>query len=321
MKLLMIVIISFLLGATPASESKEDYLNEVDKAYSEYSYQEYSNEYYDIIIVEGIINGKVHQGIFFFNDVARSYNVYLINPNNKRLYYPKVTSRGDVSVVSLILDKDINYEITIFNKDFIQQSTFFEFTMEPKTVEEVKGSATHVGEDNGATSISLKLLKKPFNIQADWVQLLIAIAIGLIGICVFVIVYYKKRGKGMFAIENKTENIFNFREFIDSNNFDENISDTNSVHEKYLGREHAPDLDEDPTKETYKRYYRNVEEEYSGYDIKGYLISKNLSTEFSGLDSIEKNRIMLELMTLKNKGIITNDDYLEETMKLWKESD
>ena len=53
---------------------------------------------------------------------------------------------------------------------------------------------------------------------------------------------------------------------------------------------------------------------------KEHLISKNLPTEYSGLDSIEKNKIMLELMTLKSKEIITNDDYLEETMKLWKES-
>ena len=320
MKLLMVVIFSFLLGASPASESKENYLNEIDEAYNDYSYQEYSNDYYDIIVVEGIINGKVHQGIFFFNDVSRNYKVYLINTKNERLYYPKETSRGDVSVVSLLLDKADSYEVSVFNKDLIQQSTIFEFSMEPKTVEEVKANSTNVGQNLGTTSVSLKLLKKPFNIQADLVQVIIAISIGLIGVCVFVIFYYKKRGKGMFAIENKTENIFNFKEFIESNNYEENIIDTQIVSDEYHRTDSVQDIVKGNNKEVYKRYYRNVEEEYSGFDIKEHLISKNLPTEYSGLDSIEKNKIMLELMTLKNKEIITNDDYLEETMKLWKES-
>lgn len=320
MKILMIVILSFLLGVTPASESKEDYLNEVNKAYSEYSLQEYSNEYYDIVLIEGIIKGKVHQGIYFFNDVARSYDVFLINTENNRLYYPQTTSRGDIWAISLVLDKDTNYEVSVFNKDFIQQSTLFEFSMEPKTVEEVKANATFVGQDNGTTSIGLKLLKKPFNISTDLVQILIAVAIGLGGICVFIIVYYKKSGKGMFAVEYKTESVFNFKEFIQSSNFDENIIGAQSTQEKYQRSDSFQEIDNNRTKQTYKRYYRNIEEEFSGFDLKGHLISKDLPIEYSGLDSIEKNKVMLELMTLKNTNVITNDDYLKETMKLWKES-
>lgn len=319
MKILMFMICSLLLGVTPASENRENYLNEIDKAYKEYSYQEYSNEYYNIIIVEGIINDKVHQGIFFFNDVARSYNLYLINTDNNRLYYPTQTSRGDIFALSLLLDEDVNYEISIFNKDFIQQSTFFEFSLEPKTIEEIKTSATNIGQNKGSVPIDLKLVKKPFTISSDVLQILIAFLIGIIGVCAFVIFYYKKRGKGMFAAEYKSENVFNFKEFIESSSFIEDTNNTESIKNEYQKEDNISNQSLDSTKETYKRYYRNVEEEYSGFDIKKHLNSKNLSSEYSNLDSIEKNKIMLELMTLKNKNIITNDDYLEETMKLWKE--
>lgn len=317
MKLLIVIILSLLLGVTPLSESKDNYLSEIGKVYSEYSYQEYSNAYYDIIVVEGIINGKVNYGIFLFNDVANSYNVFLINTENNKLYYPKANSRGDVNVISLVLEKDVIYEVAIFNKDLIQQSTLFEFTMEPKTVEMVKASSTHLGENKGTTPISLKLLKQPFNIKAEWVQLLIAIAIGIIGVCVFIIFYYKKRNKGMFALENRTENVFNFKEFIESN---ETVFSSQEILTNYDTTENIQ-INDDSTKQTYKRYYRNVEDQYSDFDIKGHLMSKNLPAEYYGLSENDKNKVMLELMSLKDNNDITIDDYLKETMKLWKESD
>ena len=53
-------------------------------------------------------------------------------------------------------------------------------------------------------------------------------------------------------------------------------------------------------------------------DIKAYLNDKGYITDYSVLSEEEKNNIMIELMKLKEKGMISLDDYYEESAELWK---
>ena len=53
-------------------------------------------------------------------------------------------------------------------------------------------------------------------------------------------------------------------------------------------------------------------------DIKAYLQSLGYITDYKLLSEEEKNKIMLELMRLKDTEQITLKKYYEETYQLWK---
>ena len=53
-------------------------------------------------------------------------------------------------------------------------------------------------------------------------------------------------------------------------------------------------------------------------DIKAYLQDQGFVIDYSILDEEEKNKIMMELIKLKNDGSISLDAYYKETYELWK---
>ena len=59
----------------------------------------------------------------------------------------------------------------------------------------------------------------------------------------------------------------------------------------------------------------------SDFNIKKHLQELGFITDYRIIDSEEKNKIMLELMRLKEQKTITQDDYLYEVSELWKKSE
>ena len=137
-------------------------------------------------------------------------------------------------------------------------------------------------------------------------------------LCALVIFIYYKRRQGLFNQEIRSQNVFNFREFI-SSNFE--VPGTSSQSYEETDFEVIEEDDEEETSSSFfdEHYsWAREEEERTDFDINSYLQDKGFITDYSILSEEEKNLIMLELMLLRDKKQITRDEYLEETAKLWK---
>jgi uncharacterized protein YqgQ len=129
---------------------------------------------------------------------------------------------------------------------------------------------------------------------------------------------------GMFNDDVKSQNIFNFKEFLNSTMeeqsqvYQEGVvisvdSKINQKEEDNQNEEQEPKVN----KEVYHSWGKD-EDEMSGFDIKQYLQDHGFVTNYNILDESEKNLIMLELMKLRDQKIITKDDYIIEAGELWK---
>ncbi len=153
----------------------------------------------------------------------------------------------------------------------------------------------------------------------------IVVALAIVVSCGIIILVFWKSKKGMFNERLRKEDTFDFKEFLNQN-FDENIQepDTIDLDEDEFSVEKEEDLKQDESldkqpKNVYEKSYKDIEEEKSGFSISDYLRDKGLITDYKIASEEEKQSIMLELMRLRDEKKITNDEYLEEAYKLWKE--
>ena len=56
-------------------------------------------------------------------------------------------------------------------------------------------------------------------------------------------------------------------------------------------------------------------------NVKEYLEKQGFNTNYSILTEEEKNKVMIELIKLKNNNQISINDYYDETVLLWKKQD
>ncbi|MDD4388135.1 MAG: hypothetical protein PHV87_02850 [Bacilli bacterium] len=310
------------------SSFKETYISAFDDAvhtaYDEYRLlDEYSNAEYLIKVVYGLINRTVYYGICFYNESPNDYKLRL--EINNRAYRLKANERSDVQAIALVLNADDIFSLMVYDKNNNRQSLGTLSFSNIKTISEeefVKLPDSEVGLGNGAKTIKPILINgltlKPF--------IIMSIILGIILlICIIIIyIFYKKR-KGLFSDTERSKNVFNFKEFIIS--VEKSLKDRETEEEEYIITEAIQTDDEEGKKESeiskYTPHYSwaRDEEERSNFNIKKHLQDLGFITNYRIVDEEEKNKIMLELMRLKDKKIITQDDYLQEISELWKESE
>lgn len=118
-------------------------------------------------------------------------------------------------------------------------------------------------------------------------------------------------------IRNKKErntSDFKFSEFIEKEISEEKLEEIDISRIKYFEEK----KEKEEPKEVYTKQDKHVQDEESGFSVKEYLSSKGFNLDYSSLNDEEKNKIMLELMMLKDNHKITQDEYLMETYELWK---
>ena len=315
MKIIFNLILAFFLSlTTPVVTAKAEYQADVNKGYDSYSYiVDYENSYYSLIVVEGLVDDKITYGVFFFNDVSRAYYITLVNEQTGlRQLFPE-TDRGDVYVLGFQVEKGSSYTILIRDKKSHEQHLPFELSFGLKTEEEISSLATS-GLGNGVSMTDLETAYwfKPFKINLP--ALIVSFFIALAIVSLIVIIYFYRKKKGVF--QKKDESDFDFEKFVKSDEFDNFLS---KEIEKPIFEIKPEDVTvEEVTEPVYKRYARDVEAEFSNFNIKEYLEKEGFSTDYTQLNHETKNQITLRLMYLKDQNLITVDDYLKEISKLWK---
>lgn len=326
----MFYILTFLsiltLGNSFGKEFIDDFDRKVNDAYSEYTAIEHYDESYPygIKLVRGIIAGEVRYGFCFYS--AQSKDYYVRVSYQGKLYRVSTDSRGDVQAVALNLKEGDTFSIIVYNSRSETQepiSTFKDIKIMSKAeFENLESKQSGLGK-----GVKLTRLESEFNMSPETWYLIVAVLIILA--CVLIVyIYYKKR-QGLFNQEIRSQNAFNFREFI-SSNFgitDQNSEPYEEADYEVIDDDYQDEVDEDKAEEKdedqesyFEEHYSwaRDEDERSGFNITEYLQNKGYVTDYSVLSENEKNQIMLELMRLKDEKRITRDEYLEETAKLWK---
>lgn len=306
------VIFSLLFLTNIQYPNNNEFDENVNKAYEEYaSYYEYTNDSFSLKIIRGKVNKKMLYGICFSNAYAKTYSIELVDTNEK-VYLLPTDRRGDVLVVALE-EIDSNYTINVYEDDKLINLPV-KAILKPFDENDLKNTditKVSIGENKGS---ALTHLSTKTNIPST-VWILGGMVLITIG-CVIIILVYAKTKKGMFSKEKRSEGVFNFKEFL-SENFNEepksefDIIDIAPVEEK--------DKEPNSEREIYQKMFRYDDDEVSGFQIKEYLQDKGFVTDYKLASEEEKQKIMLELMKLKNDKKITEDEYLEEAYRLWKE--
>lgn len=321
------------LSLIAMSSFRDDFITEFDEkvsdAYEEYRLlgDEYSGVNYAIKVYYGVFNDKVYYAICFYNETPKDYQLR-IELNNK-LYRLETNSRNDVQVVALSLKSGDVFSLVVYDKNNIRQSLGTDDFKNIKVFspEEFSNlSDLQQGQGNGIKTAKLLPLRSavipPLGIIA------IVAAVIIIACVLVILIYYKKR-KGMFSESERKKNVFNFKEFILS--VEKSLQEKENELEEYFPAE-AESLTEDENSgeaitgtyaENYVPHYSWARDEdvRSDFNIKKHLQELGFITDYRIIDSEEKNKIMLELMRLKEQKTITQDDYLYEVSELWKKSE
>lgn len=302
---LMILSLLFLTDIPYANNTEFD--ESISKSYKEYAeYYNYDNGSFCLKIIQGEVNGKYTYGICFSNEYAKTYNIELVSSENKKYVLPQ-DRRGDISVIALEKISD-TYTINVY-KDGEKINLLTKPILSPFDEDDFKNiemTKISFGENKGATIT--KLNKKGSEVDSFTFVL---VGIGLITFgCLIIIFVYAKTKKGMFNKENRSKDVFNFKEFL-SQEFDEKPNNEFEVIDI------SPEKDEDEIS-VYEHSLR-YDDEASGFPLEEHLRDKGFVTDYKLASEEEKQQIMLELMKLKNDKTITEDEYLEEAYKLWKE--
>ncbi|MDD3191333.1 MAG: hypothetical protein PHP41_01130 [Bacilli bacterium] len=291
MKSILFVLTFILALALPIDQLKTEFNQEVAAGYSQYVIlEEYQNEYFSWEVVHGINRNKMAYGIFLYNDQASSHRIEIVIEGQS--YQPTKTHRGDYYLLAVAIAKDITIRV-------LDEYNSVRREIDIMHVEADDFSSTYaqieIGQDEG---VFFNSLSKTLTLL-DWIVITFAGIIVLFGSIIGYMAFAKK---GFFKKETRKENVFSYRDFVQT-----------------LQQE-AIDLDEnEPLPLEEKEPTSFPDEEEIDFELaKQLLTRKGFNILYQQLESSEKDKIMLELMLMRDQGIISIEQYQNEVVELWK---
>lgn len=306
---LMILSLLFLVDVPYANDNNFD--EDVHKAYEIYEqyYTSVANDNFHLRIVRGKVNEKLCYGICFTNAYAKTYCIELVDEDGVK-YTLSQDKRGDINAVA-IDEISKAYTINVY-KDSEKINLFLKAELVPFTEEDLSNSnivSLNYGENQGCKFSNLKVIK---TFSLNFSQTFLLITGGITLVCIIIIVVFYKREKGMFNKEKRKEGVFNFKEFLNTD-YEETPKSEFDIIDLEPSKE-----DGEEEKEIYEKRI-SYEEERTNFPLKEYLQDKGFITDYKIAQEEEKQKIMLELMKLRDDKKISEDEYLEEAYRLWKE--
>lgn len=294
-------------SVAPATEIFNSFNEEIDSGYEAYTIikEEKYDNYYDLKIIQGVNDDKISFGIMLVNVNPQSHTIKVLM-NNRQYVLPK-TDRGDYNLPSIKYNSDII--ISIDNGKSIKPVAEISHITPEQFMD---GDNLITGDNQG---LRMKALGGS-GIDLNRMGILTFIFGGVIVITSIIIFIFYKRRKGIFAANKRNENVFDYREFVNqyvANNSEEAIASGNYV----VPEEEVKEQDLKPQK-AYERQ-RFYEEEVEDFiDVEKILKEKGYNIDYQNALEFEKNDIMLELMKMRDFKDISQTQYQEEVIKLWK---
>lgn len=300
MKLLLLFLINIItLSSVPAESKEKAFMESVDKEYQYYEKSQdysYSNNYFSIIVVQGIYNDKPSYGICFTSvESGKYYALLTIDDNSYKLLQDE---RKDGKAIAI--ESKYNIYIKVYDENDNKQS--YEVTL-PRFNKD-KYDITNAIEGNGTGKKFDELIS--YIPKPSFFKTFIVILLSVTGMSVVLTLILFITKKGLFNKEKRKEGIISMKDLLSE--------DTNDIIEvDYL--ENVKDLNNNRLENSNDNFEEPIDEIK---DIKAYLRDKGFITEYNALSEEEKNNIMIELMALKDQKKISLNDYYKETLELWK---
>lgn len=284
MKVLLLIISTFLLPLGYSSRGNGFFIDKVQETYSSYVVEvEEVNQRYDLCIVSGIANNEKAFGVFFD---ANDINFILVFQIGEEIYEFKKDDDGSVWALASKYTEEVR--VLVYDKG--------SKTSEVKLVinDEIFLKKQLLGLNRGCEFESLSSLNDRF-----LNQIILYVGCGVVvTVCIVLLLVFKVTHSGLFSKAKRRATTFSMKEF---------IQDAPEETDPY-----------DPINDMEIIEYSEEVKPKTLKSPKEYLIEKGFITDYKILSEEEKNSIMLELMHLKNSGVITAEQYKKETIELWK---
>lgn len=314
---LMFLLLLTPLAATPAEDKTEVFADNVDKGYSYYdiNYNDWSTTDYSLIVVKGIYNGEACYGLCYVGVDENKY--FLAIEYDDALYKFNTDSRGDSSAVAIKADK--TYTIHILDEDG-NEFNLKKSILSPFNTNNLDLTTMAKGSGNGGTYAELSVYTQTMPLY----RVIIFVTITIIGACMLILLLLFLFKKGLFDKDKRRIGVVNVKEILNrsvdekaytEDNFWDGIDEATPNNTSKEINDEGIDYNNQPNK--LKNSYDD-EENSLITDIKKYLQELGYVTTYNILSEEEKNKVMLELMHLKDTGKITLKDYYMETGELWK---
>ncbi len=300
MKLLLFKILSICLSFTllnSGSNFFEEFENNIINGYEQYLEivdENNSNDKFTLKIYQGINDGYESYAIVFKSVENDKYQIilnideqyYELSKNDEGYQYAYAIKSTSIIFIKIIDEKGTEVEFNGTRK-------LNKFTIEEGDLRYQNGN----NQKKEFTSLNVYKKTIPF-----FTAILIS-SVSIIVMCGAGVLILFIRRKGMFNKKVRSEGIINIADLI------------NQAKEK----EEIDILADYKPVETIENNEEIVIEEKEEYiDLNAYLNDKGYLLDYSLLSEEEKNKLMVELMILKNSGKISEDTYNKETCKLWK---
>lgn len=288
------LILTFLITIVPTSlinvnnsiNIYDSFMSEIDRTYSEYVIDTNDdNELYHLTIIKGIYNSKAAYGICFSSVEEGKYHITLSDGSIAYSFSENFIVPYDMAIA---IDGTYYMSINIID-DNKNQEKLLELT--PFTIKSFQNTDNIIKGDNEGIIFDSLYIYRQTN---DFLKVLLIVSVSVIILCGLIILIMYIKQSGMFNKDNRQENVINIRKLLKEDTQD-HVS-TNDYYQKEEPKEQKEDI----------------------IDIKAYLKEKGFLTNYSNLSEEDKNKIMLELIKLKNEKRISLDKYYEETSELWK---
>ena len=307
MKKIFLLVLTILFISLPTTIKGAGFDEEIKDAYQVYySKYFYETDNYSLSVYCGIVNDEATYAISFISSRSKEYTMRLSDGENAYEVKP-YNGRGDIKIIALEKqEKDL--EIIVYRGNN-KQSLPKKLILEKVEKEEILLISNILDGNNKGCKVT--------KLNENSVGTILLLMIGSIcviagcGIIILVIFILKK---GMFDQKKRKEGVFNFKEFINQPIEEAKIDQFEVIETEPIEEEEIP-----TEREIYSKMNKYDDEERSEFPLSEYLRDKEFMTDYKIASEEEKQQIMLELMRLRDEKKITNDDYLEEAYKLWKE--
>ena len=297
MNKILMLFLSFFLLTTIQTTSKDKFLAEVKNGYKAYEVvSNHDGDDYILCVVRGVNKNKASIGLYFYSVCEDEYyctidddtDEYKVEPDkNKEIYYPAMSYTVNLTINVYNCDKEL-VDTVLVNRLYV---------------------ASFVGEEGGNAGISFKGTKD--NLPHSFIAIYI-IGIGIIALSAIVIIIFKVNKKGMFSEDARKEGLEDLHHleetYVNEELNEEDIYDVSNEEKEDTSHE-----------QVYKRtrdYEEDLEEDRPS--VKSVLTERGFNTDYTNMSVEDKNKVMVELMMMREQRIINNDEYQREIIELWK---
>ena len=322
---LFLSFISMMIPKTKAltkNEIEEYQLGFIDQVENKYQYYEIFEtiefDEFSLVIVKGIYNNSGCYGISFVSTNQNEF--YLVLETSSSSF--ELPNDG-IGSRAIAIKADISYAVLVYDKND-NKVDMKKITLNKFNESDFDKTTAILG--NNASGPFTALVSHKATLKFLPVLLItFSVMIGIVGITILILFLTKK---GLFDKEKRKEGVISMRDIYEAN--------TNDLENDGISFDDIEEPNEEDDEGDEKIVYDNTtpstvipvinpnkredddEIVEKVTDIKKYLQDQGFFTDYKVLSEEEKNKIMMELIKLKNDSMISMDAYYKETYELWK---